>query len=68
MNKIVLDVLSFIDNNLYEELTIDIENTFDRINFCVGDNILIYKDYRGQILEIDDIQVGTILNPQIINN
>lgn len=24
MNKIVLDVLSFIDNNLYEELTIDI--------------------------------------------
>lgn len=51
-----------------EELTIDIENTFDRINFCVGDNILIYKDYRGQILEIDDIQVGTILNPQIINN
>ena len=54
MNKLVLDVLEFIDNNLYEEISIDlIAQSFNYDNFYIlksfnkelGISIISYINY-----------------------
>lgn len=53
MNKIVLDVLSFIDDNLYEELTIDIIAT----TLCY-DKFYIMKTFKKEL----GISIVTYIN------